>query len=68
METTTYKGSEFENGVAKDRVTIKQWAMANPYGTYICQVTGHLVTVKNGKYYDSWDSGKKKIKGYYSKN
>lgn len=50
---------------AKNRVTVKQWAMANPYGTYICHINGHIVTIKNGKYYDSWDSGERKISEVY---
>ena len=49
----------------KDRVTVKDYAMANPYGTFICHVTGHLVTIRDGKYYDSWDSGDKKIDTIY---
>lgn len=49
----------------KDRRTIKDWAMCHPYGTFICQVTGHLVTIRDGKYYDNWDSGDKKIANIY---
>lgn len=31
----------------------------------ICSVAGHLVTVSEGKYYDTWDSGEKGIYWYY---
>ena len=49
----------------KDRRTVKDWAMSNPYGTFICHVPGHLVTIRDGKYYDNWDSGDKKIDTIY---
>ena len=49
----------------KDRRTVKDWAMCNPYGTFICHVPGHLVTIRDGKYYDNWDCGEKKIDTIY---
>lgn len=30
-------------------------------GTYICRVQNHIVAINNGKYYDSWDSGREKV-------
>ncbi len=33
--------------------------------TFVCSVASHVVTVKNGKYYDTWDSGEKGIYYYY---
>ena len=47
--------------------TVKQFAIAHPTGTYICVCGGHLVAVIDGQYYDTWDSGKKKVRYYFSK-
>ena len=50
---------------SKDRITVNEFAMTHPYGTYILHVRSHQVTVKDGEYWDSWDSGKKKIDVVY---
>ena len=49
----------------KDRITVNEFAMSHPYGTYILHVPKHQVTVINGMYWDSWDSGQKKIDTVY---
>ena len=49
----------------KDRITVNEFAMSHPYGTYILHVRQHQVTVINGMYWDSWDSGKKKVDTVY---
>ena len=36
---------------------LEDFARDNPEGTYVVAVGGHVVTVKNGSYYDTWDSG-----------
>ena len=53
---------------AKERLTVNNFAMSHPYGTYILHIRGHLVTCKNGEYWDSWDSGDKKIDTVYIPN
>jgi hypothetical protein len=50
-----------------ERCTIKEFAVANPCGTFILKVHGHVVTLVDGLYYDSWDSGDKKVTMYYQK-
>lgn len=50
---------------SKDRITVNEFAMSHPYGTYILHVRQHQVTVINGEYWDSWDSGSKKIDTVY---
>jgi len=50
---------------AKDRITVNEFAMSHPYGTFILHVRGHQVTVKDGEYWDSWDSGNKKVDVVY---
>jgi hypothetical protein len=37
----------------------------HPYGTYVLHIRGHVVTVKDGEYWDSWNSGKKKVDEVY---
>lgn len=37
--------------------TVRDFASENPIGTYILGTGTHTVAVKNGDYYDSWDSG-----------
>jgi len=45
----------------KERITVSEFATTHPYGVYILRMRGHLVTLRNGEYWDSWDSGDKKI-------
>ena len=40
-----------------DCYTVRDFASEYPMGTYILGTGTHVVTVKNGDYYDSWDSG-----------
>ena len=49
----------------KDRITVNEFAMTHPYGKFILHVPKHQVTVINGEYWDSWDSGDKKIDTVY---
>lgn len=56
---------EYKKVKAKDRITVNTFAMTHPYGTYILHVRQHQVTVKNGEYWDSWDSGDKKVSKIY---
>lgn len=47
--------------------TVKDFTINHPNGIYILVCPSHLVTVIDGQYYDSWDSGKKKVKYYFMK-
>ena len=38
-------------------VTIKDFARLYPEGTYIIGTGSHAVAIRDGDYYDSWDSG-----------
>ena len=49
-----------------DCYTISEFANDNPIGTYILATGTHVVTVKDGSYYDTWDSGRE-IPIYYFK-
>lgn len=60
------------NGFVRDVVpnecpecySVADFAREHPQGTYILALTGHVVCVKDGDWYDSWDSGDK-IPMYY---
>lgn len=40
-----------------DCYTVKQFCVDYPRGTFILATGNHVVTVVNGDYYDTWDSG-----------
>lgn len=37
--------------------TIKDFCYDHPYGIYVVGTGEHVVCIKNGNYFDSWDSG-----------
>lgn len=37
--------------------TVKDFCRDHPKGLYILAISGHVVTVIDGNYYDTWDSG-----------
>lgn len=49
----------------KDRPTVMEFVCMHPTGTYILDCPKHFVTTRAGFYYDSFNSGKMKVKGYY---
>lgn len=49
------------------RPTVSNFAKDNDEGTYVFNVSSHVVTAVNGKYYDIWDSGDKSLYGYWVK-
>ena len=57
---------EFKKSKRKD-LTVNEFALTHPYGTYFLNTHGHLLCVKDGEYWDSWDSGKKKVRRIYIK-
>ena len=40
-----------------DCYTVRDFCEDHPNGTYILAIDGHVVTVCEGCYYDTWDSG-----------
>lgn len=51
-----------------ERYTVEEFARDNPHGTYILSMPGrHVVTVVDGVYYDSWESGKEEPLYYWHK-
>lgn len=68
MESQGYVlDEEFKKSKRKD-LTVNEFAMTHPYGTYLLNTHGHLLCVKDGEYWDSWDCGKKKVRRIYIKN
>ena len=49
-----------------DDYTVKDFCRDNPDGEFILALHGHVLAVKDGEYYDSWDSGNE-IPIYYFK-
>lgn len=37
--------------------SVKQFCLDHPRGSYLLATGTHVIAVKNGNYYDSWDSG-----------
>ena len=37
--------------------TVKQFCLDHPTGSFLLSLSGHVVTVEDGDYYDTWDSG-----------
>lgn len=47
-----------------DRYTVLDFCVDHPYGRYVLALSGHVIAVVDGCYYDSWDSGDE-IPTYY---
>lgn len=45
--------------------TINEFCAAHKKGTYILSLSGHVVTIVDGKIYDTWDCGAWKVRSYY---
>jgi len=57
----------FNKHICPDCYTVTHFAAKNPVGTYVLALGGHVVTVVDGNYYDSWDSGDEYILYYWSR-
>lgn len=50
-----------------DCYTIEDFCVDHPKGTFVVAVHGHVLTIIDGDYYDSWESGKEIPLYYFSK-
>lgn len=50
-----------------DCYTVKQFCEDNPRGDFLLATGTHVVAVKDGNYYDTWDSGDEVPAFYFSK-
>lgn len=48
--------------------TVADFAEDHPQGTYILALSNHVVCVKDGSYYDAWDSGTEIPLFYWERN
>lgn len=49
------------------RPTVDEFAKEHRTGSYILKVAHHVVACVDGKYYDTWDSGRCSMYGYYQR-
>ena len=56
LRTKGYKRGIFSDA-CPECYTVRDFCRENPRGRYILALTGHVVAVIDGKYYDTWDSG-----------
>lgn len=47
--------------------TIRHFCEDHPYGIHMLKTNGHVVSVVNGNYYDTFDSGNDTVMYYWSK-
>lgn len=65
LEQKGLKYTGISNKKGTKRPTVDEFAKTHKTGTYILRVAHHLVTVVDGIYYDTWDSGRKSMYGYW---
>lgn len=61
----TYHGISNKKGTK--RPTVDRFTKDNSTGTFVLRVANHIVTVVDGIYYDTWESGDKSLYGYWEK-
>lgn len=50
-----------------DCYTVADFCRDHPNGTYVLAISGHVVCVADGSYYDTWDSGSESPAYYWYK-
>ena len=48
--------------------TVEDFCSEHPTGTYLLGTGTHVVAVKDGDYYDAWDSGDEVVTYYFAQN
>lgn len=61
------KRTGISNKKGSTRPTVASFASSHSSGVYILEIAHHLVTVRDGHYYDTWDCGRKCLYGYWSR-
>lgn len=56
------------NKKGSKRPTVAQFSKEHKKGKYLVNVANHVVAIIDGKYYDTWDSGKCCLYGYLAKD
>lgn len=57
----------YKVGRGEKRSTVNDFAKSHPTGAYILNVANHVVACVDGKYYDTWDSGRCCLYGYFKR-
>ena len=66
-EVKGFNYTGISNKKGTKRPTVESFARANRVGTYVLRLAHHIVTVVDGFYYDSWDSGQEVPIFYWAK-
>ena len=53
------------NSKGAKRPTVNSFVESHKDGTYVLRTAHHIVAVKDGYFWDSWDSGSKCLYGYW---
>ena len=67
LKTLGYTYTGISNKKGTTRPTVNSFALEHKEGTYVCIVANHYVTVQDGYFYDTWDSGSCSLYGYWEK-
>lgn len=46
----------FKRELAEHGITVSEFAKSHPLGTFVLAISGHVVCVKDGDWYDTWNS------------
>lgn len=63
----TYVGVSSKKGTKRPTVTQKAKETKGTNTIIVCRVANHIVTAKEGFFWDLWDSGSKSLYGYWIK-
>ena len=61
------KKKGFLRELVPDDMTVRDFVTANPRGTYVIALSGHVVCAKDGVLYDTWDSSNEIAVYYWTK-
>ena len=62
-----FKYTGISNKKGTKRPTVQSFAKEHKEGIYFLRVANHVVSVVDGYFYDTWDSGDCSLYGYWSK-
>ena len=62
IESLGYKAMKVPSG---PKMTMKEFAKDHKKGEYILYLAGHVVYMKNGNWYDTWDASEYKVLKYF---
>ena len=57
----------FRRDMAPEDMTVAEFAMGHPNGTYILALSGHVVCLQDGVIYDTWHSEHETVLYYWQK-